>query len=151
MQNYEALAIALVMVATDFFDGRLARAMGQESALGQYLDPIADKVAALGGLYLLYLKRDYPGWILLYIFLREVYGSFFGMFLLLRRNTMAKPNYWGKAGVFFIAVSGIAYLVAWEYRKWTDIPVVFCLTGGIIAYWIRYYKTIKGDLFTKKR
>ncbi len=151
IQNFEALAIALVMVSTDFFDGWLARALGQESALGQYLDPIADKIAVLVSLFLLYIKRDYPGWLLLYIFLREVYGSFFGMFLLIRRNTLGKPNYWGKAGVFFIAISAIAYLMEWPYRKWTNVPVVLSLTGGIIVYWNRYYLTIKGDLFKKRK
>lgn len=38
-----ALGIFLAAAATDFLDGWLARRLGQESALGRVLDPIADK------------------------------------------------------------------------------------------------------------
>jgi CDP-diacylglycerol--glycerol-3-phosphate 3-phosphatidyltransferase len=52
-----AAAIFVVAAATDWLDGRLARAWRQESAVGRMLDPIADKaivaiaLAALCGLY----------------------------------------------------------------------------------------------------
>lgn len=140
--RYETLAIGLVMIATDFFDGFLARKLGQETPLGQYLDPIADKIAILGGLYLLYLKRNYPLWILLFIFLREIFGSFFGMYLLTRHNILGKPNYWGKAGVFFISLSAIWYLMEYPMPWISDIPVIILLIGGIITYSNRYVRTI---------
>lgn len=55
----DAIACALFVgaAATDWLDGRLARAWGQESAVGRMLDPIADKaivtiaLAALLGVY----------------------------------------------------------------------------------------------------
>lgn len=138
----ETLAIVALMIATDFLDGWLARRLGQETPLGQYLDPVADKIVIIGGLILLYLKRGYPAGILIFILLREIYGTFFGMFLLTKRNVLGKPSYWGKTGVFFISVSGICYLLDWEYSAYTNIPVIFTLTGGIIAYGMRYAKTI---------
>lgn len=39
-----ALGIYIVAAITDFFDGFLARVMGQVSPLGRMLDPIADKL-----------------------------------------------------------------------------------------------------------
>ncbi|MEP0232621.1 CDP-diacylglycerol--glycerol-3-phosphate 3-phosphatidyltransferase [Roseibium sp.] len=39
-----ALGIFIVAAITDFFDGYLARAWQQQSALGRMLDPIADKL-----------------------------------------------------------------------------------------------------------
>jgi cardiolipin synthase len=42
-----ALALYLLAAATDFLDGRLARASGEPSALGVTLDPLADKVLVL--------------------------------------------------------------------------------------------------------
>jgi len=140
--RYESLAIALAMIATDYFDGFLARKLGQESALGQYLDPVADKITILTGLYLMYLKRDYPLGMLLFVCFRELYGSFFGIFLLLRRNTLGKPNFWGKTGVFFISISALWYLMDLPYKWVSDIPVVISLGGGLLAYSFRYGKTI---------
>ena len=42
--NWLGLIILIFAGATDFFDGYLARAMHQQSSLGKFLDPIADKL-----------------------------------------------------------------------------------------------------------
>ncbi|MEK9671131.1 MAG: CDP-diacylglycerol--glycerol-3-phosphate 3-phosphatidyltransferase [Rhodospirillaceae bacterium] len=49
MGNWLAFAVYTYAAITDFLDGYLARAWEQQSSLGQFLDPIADKllVAAL--------------------------------------------------------------------------------------------------------
>ena len=48
-----AAAVFVVAALTDWLDGRLARAMGAQSALGALLDPIADKVL-VGGYLIAY-------------------------------------------------------------------------------------------------
>ena len=42
--RWTAVAIFVAAAVTDFFDGYLARAWQQQSALGRMLDPIADKL-----------------------------------------------------------------------------------------------------------
>ncbi|MCG8512076.1 MAG: CDP-alcohol phosphatidyltransferase family protein, partial [Rhodospirillales bacterium] len=42
--NWLALAAYTYACVTDFFDGYLARVLEQQSALGRFLDPIADKI-----------------------------------------------------------------------------------------------------------
>jgi cardiolipin synthase len=42
--NWLGLGVLIFAGATDFFDGYLARAMQQQSLLGKFLDPIADKL-----------------------------------------------------------------------------------------------------------
>lgn len=42
--NWLAFSAYVVASVTDFFDGYLARALKQQSALGRFLDPIADKL-----------------------------------------------------------------------------------------------------------
>ncbi|MEQ1724576.1 MAG: CDP-diacylglycerol--glycerol-3-phosphate 3-phosphatidyltransferase [Sphingopyxis sp.] len=46
---------------TDYFDGYLARAQGTVSKLGQFLDPIADKILVAAVILLLVSTRHEPG------------------------------------------------------------------------------------------
>jgi CDP-diacylglycerol--glycerol-3-phosphate 3-phosphatidyltransferase len=48
--EWAALALFLAAAATDWIDGRIARAWGVESEIGRVLDPIADKAMALTAL-----------------------------------------------------------------------------------------------------
>lgn len=44
MGQYLACGLFGIAAMTDFFDGYLARAYGQQSAFGRFLDPVADKL-----------------------------------------------------------------------------------------------------------
>ena len=46
---------------TDYFDGYLARAQGQISRLGQFLDPIADKIMVAAVIMMLVSTRNHSG------------------------------------------------------------------------------------------
>ena len=52
-KNLTATAIFLIAAITDWFDGYLARALGQTSAFGAFLDPVADKLMVAAALILL--------------------------------------------------------------------------------------------------
>ncbi|QCI69173.1 CDP-diacylglycerol--glycerol-3-phosphate 3-phosphatidyltransferase [Phreatobacter stygius] len=54
--RWVALTIFIIAAITDYFDGYLARALSQQSAIGRMLDPIADKL--LVGVVLLMLAAD---------------------------------------------------------------------------------------------
>ena len=51
--NNSIVAIYILISATDFIDGFLARRLNQESALGAFLDPVADKLMVCTALILL--------------------------------------------------------------------------------------------------
>lgn len=57
-----ALTIFALAGITDFLDGYLARAWGQQSALGRMLDPIADKLIVGAALLLLVADQTISGW-----------------------------------------------------------------------------------------
>ncbi|WAC25682.1 CDP-diacylglycerol--glycerol-3-phosphate 3-phosphatidyltransferase [Ancylobacter sp. SL191] len=57
-----ALAIYIVAAITDFFDGYLARAWSQQSAIGRMLDPIADKLLVSTSLLMLASDGTIRGW-----------------------------------------------------------------------------------------
>src|SRR3982751_3765055 len=63
---------------TDYFDGYLARSQGTVSKLGQFLDPIADKIMIAAVILMLVFTRDIDGWHViaaLIILLREIIVS----------------------------------------------------------------------------
>lgn len=57
-----ALIIFVAAAITDFFDGYLARAWQQQSALGRMLDPIADKLLVAVSLLVLVADGTIAGW-----------------------------------------------------------------------------------------
>jgi cardiolipin synthase len=61
------LAFALYAIAciTDFFDGYIARRMAQVSALGRFLDPIADKLVIAAILMVMTAHGQISGWVVL--------------------------------------------------------------------------------------
>lgn len=59
--RWVALGLYTLAAITDFFDGYLARAWSQQSALGQMLDPIADKLLVAAVLFMLVADRTIAG------------------------------------------------------------------------------------------
>ncbi len=60
-----SFAVFVAASVTDFFDGYLARAWHQQSAIGQILDPIADKLLVAVALVLLVWSGTIGSWSLL--------------------------------------------------------------------------------------
>lgn len=141
MGIYTAIILAF-MVTTDYLDGFLARKLNQETPLGQYLDPVADKLVIVSGLFLLVFYRDFPLWVAILVALREVAGTVGGGYLLIKRNVLGKPNYWGKFGVGMVSLSSLFYLFEFPYREWTIPPLLIVFAGGILAYTKTYGRTI---------
>src|SRR5215211_8655717 len=73
--EYWATALFCVAMATDWFDGRIARRRGTTSSLGSLLDPIADKVLVLAVLVMLIEDGIWPAWMVAAIIAREVLVS----------------------------------------------------------------------------
>jgi len=69
-----ALALFIVAAVSDYVDGKVARAFGVRSRLGQFLDPFADKVLVLGTFAALafLIPQIVPWWAVALIALRDV-------------------------------------------------------------------------------
>ena len=69
-----ALVLFILAAISDYFDGKLARSLGAHSRLGQFLDPMADKVLVLGTFTALafLIPQVVPWWAVALIALRDV-------------------------------------------------------------------------------
>jgi len=70
--NYWGTAVFCVAMATDWFDGRIARRSGRTSRFGTLLDPVADKLLVLTTLIVLLGQDVFPAWMVAAIVAREL-------------------------------------------------------------------------------
>jgi CDP-diacylglycerol--glycerol-3-phosphate 3-phosphatidyltransferase len=69
--DYWATGLFAAAMATDWFDGWVARRSGRQSAMGSLLDPVADKILVLGVLIVLVDRGVFAGWMVAAIVARE--------------------------------------------------------------------------------
>lgn len=129
---YWATALFCVAMATDFFDGRIARRHGRTSALGSLLDPVADKVLVLAVLVMLLGQGIVPAWMVAAIVVREVLITGLRQAavergVVLAARDLGKLKTWAQAVA--AAVGGFAAAGAWTHRAaWWTLLVAVILT-----------------------
>jgi CDP-diacylglycerol--glycerol-3-phosphate 3-phosphatidyltransferase len=129
---YWATAVFCVAMATDFFDGKLARRHGRTSQLGSLLDPIADKVLVLAAMVMLVDLDAVPGWMIAAIVVREV--AITGLRqaaiergVVIAARDLGKLKTWAQA--IATALAGFAAAGAWSDRiAWWAMLVAVVLT-----------------------
>ena len=67
-----ALAILIIAALTDGLDGMLARSLNQKTALGAYLDPIADKLLLSSSFVVLAMNRQIGWWLATMVLSRDI-------------------------------------------------------------------------------
>src|SRR3981189_3988504 len=67
-----ALLVLVVAGLSDGIDGLLARSLNQRSALGAYLDPIADKLLLSSSFVILAFKKQLAWWLTILVLSRDV-------------------------------------------------------------------------------
>ena len=103
--TFAGLVLFVVVVATDWVDGALARATGQVSELGKVLDPVADRLAIAAGLIALVVSDAFPLWAALLILVRDLAILVAGIVLLVRRRARIEVRYIGKVATFTLMAS----------------------------------------------
>ena len=130
--NYWATALFAVAMATDWFDGRIARSRGHSSALGSLLDPAADKILVLAVLIMLVDQRVVPGWMVALIVVREFLVTALRLAALergvvLHARDLGKLKTWSQAVA--AGIGGFAAAGAWSKDvAWWALLVSVLLT-----------------------
>ena len=95
-----AVALLVVSGITDWLDGRIARATGQISKLGQLLDPLADRLYIIATLVGLLLRDIIPLWLVVLLLLRDLMLLTTVPALRARGLTALPVHFLGKAATF---------------------------------------------------
>jgi cardiolipin synthase len=111
-----ALLVLVIAALSDAVDGLLARTLQQKSALGAYLDPIADKLLLSSSFVVLAMEKKLPWWLTVMVLSRDVLMLIVAaVILLIQGYRPFPPSLLGKAttffeiGLVFFAVLGAAY------------------------------------------
>jgi CDP-diacylglycerol--glycerol-3-phosphate 3-phosphatidyltransferase len=70
--KFLALFAFVTAALTDYWDGVVARGMGEESQFGKLMDPIADKMLTLSAFFSFWWLGLLPFWMVLIVVLRDV-------------------------------------------------------------------------------
>jgi cardiolipin synthase len=71
-QFLNATLAFITAALTDALDGFLARTLGQQTALGAYMDPIADKALLASSFVTLSVLHIIPGWLTVIVISRDI-------------------------------------------------------------------------------
>ena len=117
--DWFALSLFLLAAVTDWFDGYLARAWGQETRMGAMIDPIADKAMVVIALMVIVGYSSMSPWLVLpatMIVFREVFISGLREFLGGKSANLAVTNLakW-KTTVQMVAVAALLIVLLFEH------------------------------------
>ncbi|HEY0718138.1 MAG TPA: CDP-alcohol phosphatidyltransferase family protein [Streptosporangiaceae bacterium] len=128
-----AVVLLIVSAATDWLDGKIARAMNQQSRLGEALDPAADRLYIAATLVALAVRRIIPWWLVGLLAARELIVA--GALGLLKRRLgfgTLQVSFMGKAatlcllyafpllllGTYAGNLGEVTRILGWAFAAW---------------------------------
>lgn len=128
---------------TDLFDGMAARRLGQQTALGAYLDPVADKTLMLVSYVILALpdgvrpfphfslEHHVPAWLTILVISRDALIGLVSVGLLLTAGVRRfAPSRLGKWAAALEMVTAGLYLLA---NVWPPLPSELLFAAGVVT------------------
>jgi cardiolipin synthase (CMP-forming) len=137
----KALIILAVSGITDALDGFLARVLKQQTVLGAYLDPIADKALLVSCYITLSIKGIIPSWLTVIVISRDVMIMLgIAIFSMMSLPFEMRPAFISKVTT---AVQLITVLFALVFRI---MPGAFDYAWLMLLHWLTAFFTIISGL-----
>ena len=138
--NWVAFAIFALASLTDWLDGWVARRTATTSALGRFLDPMADKLLVAAALLMLVADGRAPAIAALVIVSREILVSGLREFLAGRKVelTVSRLAKW-KTAAQMVALS---LLLVGAAAPTVGVPAWVTVDGGVAMLWIAVTLTL---------
>jgi len=128
-----AVFTLVIAGATDYLDGKVARALNQESRLGELMDPAVDRLYIATVLVAMYVTESLPIWVLILIIARDLVLAFLLVVMKTRGIPPFTVTYLGKAATFNLLyalplllltdtstgwVRDISFIFGWGFAGW---------------------------------
>lgn len=129
-----ALIVLVIGAISDYFDGKVARALDQESKLGAILDPAIDRAYIAATVIALVINEVVPFWLLIVLVGRDIWVA---LALLVFRSKGGKSkgvfevSFLGKAATFNLLYAFPFLLLAGDSRS----GQIFSVIGWTFAIW----------------
>lgn len=149
--NWVAFAIFVIASVTDFFDGWIARTYQQETLLGAFLDPVADKIL-ICVILIAVLTKHAGGWLGLYLMLCTIIIIGREIIISALREFMAARQIRGAVAVKFIGkvkttaqIFALGFLIVYEHAGWIptwEIGYLLLGVASVLTLWsmVDYFK-----------
>jgi cardiolipin synthase (CMP-forming) len=135
-----AVALLIASAATDWLDGKLARALNQQSRLGEALDPAADRLYIAATLVALAVRGIIPWWLFALLVVRELVVA--GALGLLKRRMgfgTLQVSFAGKTATLCLLYAFPLLLLGTYAGTWAEIARIigwaFAVWGTALYWW----------------
>jgi cardiolipin synthase (CMP-forming) len=146
-----ALGILVVGGLTDALDGWLARELNQKTALGAYLDPIADKLLMSSSYFVLALKEKIGWWLAILVLGRDVLLLVACAVILLTVGYRPfPPSIWGKLTTFFeiFLIVVVLVIAVWDRSGLAMVREIcgYCVAILVVTSGLHYSIVVSRQL-----
>jgi cardiolipin synthase len=145
----EALLVFIVACITDALDGLLARLLKQQTELGAFLDPMADKLLILSAFITLALFGRLPFWLVLIVISRDAILTLGGIIIYFSTDTLRiKPSIIGKTTtvlqllVVSLSLVSMSYQITFVYLPVLEAATAVVTIASGTQYFIRGLKLV---------
>ncbi len=136
--DWWAVGLLIASAASDWLDGKIARALNQESRLGRVLDPAADRLYIVATLAALAIRAIIPWWLVGLLVARELLLAV--VFAVLRRHQYGplQVSFVGKAATLALLYAFPLLFLGSHATSYAEIARIagwaFAIWGGAL-YW----------------
>lgn len=138
--NWVAFAVFVVASVTDFFDGWIARSFNQETTLGAFLDPVADKIL-ISVILISVLTKHSDGLLGLYLMICTIIIIGRELLISALREFMAQRQVRNAVAVKFIGkvkttaqIFALGFLIVYEHAGWIPTWEIGYLLLGLASF-----------------
>jgi CDP-diacylglycerol--glycerol-3-phosphate 3-phosphatidyltransferase len=142
-----AFFVFAIAASTDFLDGKLARATGSVSKLGQQFDPLVDRILIIAGVIAVFIVGRVPLWLLLILVSRDAIMLAVVAYLRARHDRQFEVIFLGKLTTAVVMVGFCLQILNWPIISISDttelglgllllyLGAILSLTSGGIYVW----------------
>ncbi len=151
---YSAIIILIFSAITDLLDGFLARVLNQQTPIGSFLDPLADKILIITTFTIFMIKNYIPWWFFSIVIFREILVSSGWVIVYQYKTTVTtKPRFSGKISIFFQMTTMVLVILNLYFKSYLILNLIeklFLITSFLAVFSMIDYTLYARKIYRKK-